>query len=118
MNPLILAFVGDAYYNLFIKHELAKKGEQKINDLHKQASKLVCAKNQSKLFDVILPLLDEAEKEIANRARNTKQNTYPKNCTLAEYKLATAFEAVIGYHYLMGKHDRLNELLKAVFDGK
>ena len=53
--------------------------------------------------------LNDKEKDIARRARNTKMNTVSKNASLADYKKATSFEAVIGYNYLLGNFDRLEQ---------
>jgi len=116
-NPLTLAFVGDAYWTLFIRQMLVHKSNGKVNALHLAANKYVCAIAQSGFYHKIAPFLTEVEIAIAGRARNCECNTRPKNCTLAEYKLATAFEAVIGYNLLIGNEKRLQNLFDIVLEG-
>ena len=111
-NPLVLAFVGDAYWTLYIRRMLIEKSNGKVNALHQAANKYVCAITQSGYYHKIAPFLTEVEANIAGRARNSECNTRPKNCTLAEYKLATAFEAVVGYNLLIGNKKRLGNLFK------
>ena len=109
-NPLVLAFVGDAVMTLCVRENLAL-GEGKVGELHKRASEWVCASAQAVAFDKVSEAFDEVEQDIARRARNVKHNTTPKNAKLADYKKATALEAVIGYHWLMGNHKRIEEIL-------
>jgi ribonuclease-3 family protein len=113
-NPLALAFVGDAYWTLYIRRMLISKSNGKANALHQAANRYVCATAQSGFYHKIAPFFTEVEANIAGRARNSECNTRPKNCTLAEYKLATAFEAVVGYNLLIGNKKRLNNLFKLV----
>ena len=115
-NPLALAFVGDAYWTLYIRRMLISKSNGKVNALHQAANKFVCATAQSGFYHKIAPFLTDIESNIAGRARNSECNTRPKNCTLAEYKLATAFEAVVGYNLLIGNKKRLNNLFKIALD--
>ena len=111
-NPLTLAFVGDAYWTLYIRRMLVEKSNSKVNDLHQAANKYVCATAQSGYFHKIAPFLTEVETAIAGRARNAHQHTVAKNATLADYKLATAFEAVVGYNLLVGNKKRLANLFE------
>ena len=115
-NPLALAFVGDAYWTLYIRRMLIEKSNGKVNTLHQAANKYVCAVAQSGFYHKIAPFFTDIESNIAGRARNSECNTRPKNCTLAEYKLATAFEAVVGYNLLIGNKKRLNNLFELVLD--
>ena len=48
----------------------------------------------------ILEMLNEDEKYILKRGRNAAANTVPKNTDVITYKIATGFEAMIGYLYL------------------
>ena len=113
-NPLALAFVGDAYWTLYIRRHLVEKSNGKVNALHQSANKFVCAKAQSGFYHKLAPFFTAIEANIAGRARNSECNTRPKNCTLAEYKLATAFEAVVGYNLLIGNKKRLANLFKLI----
>ena len=54
------------------------------------------------------------EKDIVFRARNHKGSRHPKNTDILTYKYATGFEALIGYLYLEGKQDRINEIMEKI----
>lgn len=110
MNPLTLAFIGDAVMTLYERERLVRAGDTKVDTLHKELSKRICAATQSELFEKIKGKLDETELEIAGRARNAKHHTMPKSCTPGEYRNATALEAVIGYNYLRGNKSRIEEI--------
>jgi ribonuclease-3 family protein len=56
-------------------------------------------------------MLDDEEKKIFRRGRNTNPATVPKNADMIDYRHATAFETVLGYLYLMGEYERLNKLM-------
>ena len=116
-NPLVLAFVGDAYWTLFVRRLLAERSREKVNKLHLEANKYVCATAQSGFFNKIAPFLTETEADIAGRARNAEVNTRPKHCKLSEYRLSTAFEAIVGYNLLAGNEKRLHNLFEIVLEG-
>lgn len=111
-NPLALAFVGDAIWTLHIREQLVNTSDSKVGELHARTSDMVCASAQSKLFSLLEPQLTETEQDIAKRARNAHNNTVPKNASLADYKRATSFEAVIGFNHLCGNQTRINELFE------
>ena len=117
-NPLVLAFVGDAYWTLYVRNFLVRDSSAKAGALHLRANKYVCAKAQAAFFQTLAPVLTDTETQIAHRARNADSHTRPKNCTLAEYKLATAFEAVVGYNYLLGDFKRLENLFDLILKEK
>lgn len=110
-NPIVLAFVGDAVYTLLVRHDLTLNSDAKAGDLHKSACKTVSAVAQSKLADMLIPLLSAEEKDIYMRARNSHTHSSAKNADLADYKKASGFEAVIGFLYLTGQTERLFQLL-------
>ena len=110
LNPLVLAFMGDAYITLAIREKYISSGH-KIDALHKMVSQKICAKYQSTLYEKVKPTFTQIESDIANRARNAGHKTTPKNCTLHEYRQATALEAVVGYNYLINNHQRCMELI-------
>lgn len=111
LNPVVLAFVGDAVYSLFIREQLTFLTDCKAGELNKLATKKVNAIAQSELVNKILPLLTEEELLVFKRARNAKKPNKAKHATVSQYNLATGFEAVIGYLYILGECDRLNYLL-------
>ena len=110
MNPVVLAFVGDAVYTLYARQNLALSGGYKTGELNKRASEVVSAHGQSERAERILPLLTEEESDIFRRGRNAKKPTKSKNATVTEYNRSTGLEAVVGYLYLTGQTERLIEL--------
>ncbi len=110
-NGLSLAYIGDAYYELRIRMHLLAKGLTKVNDLHKQAITYTSAKGQTLAMEALLDFdLTEEEEKIFKRGRNAESTRKPKNTDLATYHKATGFEALLGYLYLEGKSDRLEEI--------
>ena len=111
-NPQVLAFIGDAVYSLYIRNYIVLNNAGKSGELHKLSTRFVKAKSQSETIEKLLPLFTEAEHDIFRRGRNYKTQSVAKNSSVQEYHRATGFEAVLGYLYLSGQFDRLNELLK------
>ena len=58
-----------------------------------------------------MPVLTEEEITVYKRGRNAKSATMAKNATVADYRRATGFEALIGYLYLENQTERLMELV-------
>lgn len=111
MNPLVLAYIGDAVYEMFIRTYLISCENMKVNKFHLKSINYVKAKAQALVLDSIIPILNEEELYIVKRGRNAKSGTIPKNSTIKDYKWATAFETLIGHLYLNQKHERLIEIL-------
>ncbi len=111
LNPVVLAFVGDAVYSLFVREQLTFSSDCKTGELNKLATKKVNAVAQAELVNKLLPFLSEDELAIFKRARNAKKPTKAKHASIMQYNLSTGFEAVIGYLYILGEIERLNFLL-------
>ncbi|MBO5714018.1 MAG: ribonuclease III [Clostridia bacterium] len=111
LNPVVLAFVGDAVYSLFVRERLTFNSSAKTGELNKLATSIVKATSQAEFAKKIMPLFNEEELSIFKRARNAKKTTRAKNASVAEYNMSTGLEAVIGYLYVIGEIDRLNFLL-------
>lgn len=108
-GSLELAWLGDALYDLYVRERLIAGGG-KVRALHRQAIALVCAHAQSEALARIQDQLTEAEADVARRARNAHQSP-PKNADAGEYHHATALEALIGWLYVTGQRERMNEVL-------
>ncbi|MGN0255710.1 MAG: Mini-ribonuclease 3 [Chordicoccus sp.] len=115
-SPLVLAFIGDSAYELLVRTMLVNPGNARPNDLNRHKMSLVKADAQSDMMDVLEPLLTDAESRIYHRGRNAKSYTTAKNATVADYRRATGFEALIGYLYLTGQGDRMMELVSTGID--
>ena len=111
INPVVLAFVGDAVYSLFVREKLTFFSDCKAGELNALATAEVRATAQSGFFKEISGLLNEEELAVFRRARNAKKTTRAKSASIAEYNISTGLEAVLGYLYLTGETDRLNFLL-------
>lgn len=113
MKSLALAYMGDAIYEVYIREHLLKRGEVKPNQLHQHAIKFVSAKAQASIILAWLEIgfLTDEEKSVVSRGRNAKSGSIPKNTTVQTYRYSTAYEALIGYHYLLGNEIRLQQLL-------
>lgn len=111
MSPLIWAYVGDCIYELHIRMTLINNTRLKPHMLHVNSIKYVKAEAQAQTLKKIEKDLTEQEKEIVRRGRNTQNHHLPKNASVEEYSLSTAFEALIGYLYLTKQDNRLKEIL-------
>ena len=110
-----LAYIGDAFFELYTRHKLYDKYNQKLdmNEIHKLNTNLVCAKNQSIFVDKLLDvgLLTDEEILIYKSARNLHTNTKSKNSPVRDYRKATGLEALIGYLYINNNTRRALEIL-------
>ena len=112
-SPLTLAYIGDGVYELIIRTILVKKGNCPVNRLHKKASSLVKAGAQSAIMEVIEEKLTPEELSVYRRGRNAHSPTMAKHATMADYRRATGFEALMGYLYLKDDFGRIIELVRA-----
>lgn len=118
INPLVLAYIGDAIYELKIRGKLIDKKINKVNDLQKECTKYVSAKGQSYFIEKFISdnILSDEEVEIYKRARNSKVNSHPSNTDILTYKRATGLEAVFGFLYLTNNMNRIDELIELVME--
>jgi len=110
-SPLVLAYMGDAIYELLIRTYIVKLGNAPVNKMHKKAKTYVNAGAQKELFYRIEPELTEEEMNIFKRGRNAKTNSKAKNASMSDYKTATGLEALFGYLYLQKDMDRIMTLI-------
>ena len=115
-NALVLAYIGDAIYEVIIREYLIDKGICKVKELQSESIKYVSAKAQAKFLKNMLDnnFLKEDEIKIVMNARNHKSNHKPKNTDIITYKHATAFEALIGYLYYSKNINRINEIVNYI----
>ena len=112
LSPLTWAYVGDAFYELYVRTNLVNKTKLKPHKLHIESIKYVKAKAQADILKSIMDKLTDEEKDIVRRARNAENHHLPKNADPEDYMYSTAFEGLIGYLYLCKKDERLKEILK------
>ena len=111
-SPLTLAYIGDGVYELIIRTILVKKGNCPVNRLHKKASSLVKAGAQYAIMEVIEEELTPEELSVYRRGRNAHSPTMAKHATMADYRRATGFEALMGYLYLKEDYTRMLTLVR------
>ena len=111
-SSLVLAYVGDSVFELYVRSHIVGKANMPVNKLHKASSQLVKAKAQSEMAEKLLPLLSEQELEIFKRGRNAHSYTSPKNADIVDYRRATGLEALIGYLFITHNNERLDEIIK------
>lgn len=110
-NGLVLAYLGDAVWELSIRTYYINKGYN-IKNLNKLVKDHVNAQAQSRYLKNIIEDLDEEKLMLVNRSKNSNIKTFPKSCTVMEYKEATAFEALIGALYTEGKLEKINDIIQ------
>ena len=106
-----LSYLGDARHSLYVRRMLISKNLTKSADLNREALKYVTAEAQAEMYRRIEPLLLEDERSVFKRAQNSHHLNKPRHASIAEYRIATGFEAVIGMLEWIGDTERLNQLL-------
>ena len=122
LSPLVLAYIGDAYFHLYVRTRLLKI-TRRIDRLHEICAEIVSAAYQAEVYKKIEPALTDDERDIFRRGRNAKSHA-PRVATVAEYHASTGFEALLGELFLKNKIARLDEICElaltegGIFDGK
>ena len=106
-----LAYLGDAVHSMDIRRRAVEKGLCKSGALHTFTAGIVNAATQAAMLTAIEGELDDSERELCRRAANSKHLQHPKHATDADYRRATAFEALLGMLYHLGREERLRTVL-------
>ncbi|OMP67966.1 ribonuclease III [Domibacillus epiphyticus] len=118
LNGLALAYMGDAVYEVYIRKFLLESGRVKPNDLHRASTRYVSAKAQAAQLHRLREerFLTESEEAVAKRGRNAKSGHVPKNTDVQTYNHSTAFEALIGFLFLTGQLERMEEIIHNILE--
>ena len=108
--------MGDGVYELLVRTWLCAHGKATGKGLHRATVALVCAPEQARRAERILPTLTEEEQEVFRRGRNAHVHSIPQHASRAEYQQATALEALLGWLYLHGRRERINELFTQMME--
>lgn len=111
MSPLTLAFIGDCIFDLVVRTIVVENGNAPVNKLHNRAAHYVKAPSQMVMLNLIKDEFTEEEMAVYKRGRNAKSYTSAKNASITEYRVATGFEALVGYLYLNQQFERALYLL-------
>lgn len=114
MNPLNLAFVGDSVFELLVRSYLVRHHRLQPGKMHREAIRFVSARGQFKLMETLSPLLNEQELSVFHRGRNASKASVAKHATPEEYRASTGFEALLGWLYLSGQSERIDEIFDEV----
>ena len=108
-SPLVLAYIGDAVYEVIIRTKVINRGSMQVNKMHKKSSELVNAGAQACLIRAMEEELTPEEHAVYKRGRNAKSVTMAKHATMADYRTATGLEALVGWLFLNERYERLIE---------
>jgi len=115
MNPLALAYIGDGIFSDLIRKYLLGCGHQNVNFMTKTSISYVRASAQAQIIRTLLPELSETEERMVKRGRNTASQV-PKNANPSDYRYATGFETLLGYLFLCGEVERMENLIYQSID--
>ena len=112
MNPITLAYIGDAVYELYIREYLISQGITKVNDLQKESLKYVSATSQRKHLEDLINhgILNDEEIIVFKSGRNAHGGK-SKSTDIITYKIATGLECLIGQLYLNNNDKRIKEIM-------
>ena len=116
ISSIGLAHLGDAVYELLVRTWLCAHGKATGKGLHQATIRLVRAESQAEKAERILPILTEEELAVYKRGRNAQVNSIPAHASRAQYSAATALECLIGWLWLKGDKERVNELFCAMME--
>ncbi|MDD4095336.1 MAG: ribonuclease III domain-containing protein [Oscillospiraceae bacterium] len=112
----VLAYIGDAVFELYVRLHVAARNRSKSGSIHKLAIGHVSAAAQAKTARAIRDILTEEELSVFRRGKNSNPASSARNASPSDYKYATGMEAVIGYLFLMDRHERLDEIIIRIFE--
>ena len=116
VSTAALAYLGDSVVEISVREMLVGMGISDSRRLNAEALRYVTAGAQASAVKKILPFLTEEEDAVYHRGRNIGHTNVPKHATVAEYRMATGFEALFGYLYLCGRRGRIAELFHMAYE--
>ena len=116
ISSIGLAHMGDAVFEVLVRGWLCAHGKATGKGLHQATIRLVRAESQAEKAERILPILTEEELAVYKRGRNAQVNSIPAHASRAQYSAATALECLIGWLWLKGDKERVNELFCAMME--
>jgi len=111
----MLAYIGDAVIELRVRMRVLERGCYRMHEVNKQVVCYVRASAQASAYHMVTSLFDEEECAVARRGRNAKARHVRKNADMTEYKLATGYEALVGYLALTQEEDKLEQAMACLY---
>lgn len=116
-SGVVLAYLGDSVWEMYVREFFILKGYN-IRNLNKYVVQSVNAKTQSRILREIMEEVDEKYKPLINRSKNGNIKTFPRSCSVTEYREATGFEAYIAALYIDGNIEEIKKIIKSNLDGE
>ena len=116
-DALALAFLGDAIFSHAVRAALVGRGVSRAGELTRLSLAYVTAEAQSEGLTLIEPLLSDDETALIRRTANSKHLKRPKHASPANYRRATALEALLGMLEVTGQTERLGKLTDLLLSG-
>lgn len=116
LSPLVLAYIGDAVYELLVRGRVVARGFARTGKIHEESVRYVRADAQAGVLKAIEGMLTEEEAGIARRGRNARSPHTPRGTRVASYRQSTGLECLVGYLYLRRNPGRLAEIMEKVFE--
>ena len=112
INTTTLAYLGDAVFEVIVREKIISEKPGDVDRAHHTAVRYVSAAGQSKAAKAMVAsdFLTAEELEIYKRGRNRRSMSRPQHADPKEYKIATGFEALLGWLYLSDERERLREI--------
>lgn len=112
MNTTTLAYLGDAVFEVIVREKIVTEKPGDVDRAHHTAVRYVSAAGQAKAARAMVAsgFLTEEEEQIYKRARNHRSMSRPQHADPRDYKVATGFEALLGFLYLSDERQRLREI--------
>ena len=119
MNPLVLAYLGDSIFEVYVREYLIVERQiAKPDLLQKEAIKYVSAIAQAEFMKEAIEnqWVSEEEISIYKRGRNAKNTRVMKNTSVITHNQSSGFEALIGHLYLKKQDKRIQEIFELYKD--
>lgn len=115
-SPLVLAYMGDSYYETLAREYVISDGDCLVSKLNERIKSIITAVSQSKIIGIMMPILDETEIWFFKSGRNSRNTHHSRSAEAVEYRRATGLETLFGYLYISGRHERARELFLYAID--
>ncbi len=115
-SALVLAYLGDSYYETLAREYVIADGDCVVSRLNEKIKKYITAVSQSRIVDILIPHMDDTELWFYKFGRNAKNTHHSRSADVGEYRRATGLEALYGYYYLSGNSERAREMFSIAVD--
>lgn len=117
-SALVLAYLGDSFYETLAREFVVADGDCVVSKLNESIKQYITAASQSEIVNILMPHLDQNEVWFYKFGRNARNTHHSKSADAVAYRRATGLEALYGYFYLSGKHERARQLFEIAVNEK